>query len=93
MSESFAIFSRDNMLVANCSQRQLCVLSSRRLVIGKLNSKEILIGLWVAPMVTVGQIKAVLRLKPPSSRMSPPATVVRVLPTTWTHRDSLKAGY
>ena len=68
-------------------------LFSRGLVEGDLSGDGTLGQLRLAPGHTAIEVRNVMRLKPPSVSICNRATVVKVLPTTYTHRHSLRAGY
>ena len=50
-------------------------------------------SLVLAPGVLASQVRNVIKLKPPSISICNKATVIKVMPTTYTHRSSLMAGY
>jgi len=89
---SYQILGPDRKIAAVAEARYCCMLAHRKLIIGTARVKENrreLTSLRIAPKATIGQIKCVMRLKPPRVQIANAATVVRVLPQTYTHRDSL----
>lgn len=72
--------------------RHATVLLSRKLIDGIASGTQLL-NLVLAPGKTAAQVRNVLKLKPMAQSICNKATVVKVLPTTYTHRDSLKAGF
>lgn len=92
---SYQILGHDRKIAAVADARHCCMLAHRKLIIGTVRVKEKsreLTSLRIAPKATVGQIKGVMRLKPPRVQIANQATVVKIMPTTWAHRDSLRAG-
>ena len=82
---SYQCYDRQNKLIQVLDARRAQVLISRRLLIGKVDHKDYLVGFWLAPGVTASQIKNVMRLKPARICISNPATVVRVGPMQYWH--------
>ena len=73
--------------------RHAQVLVMRRLIVGTINGKGQLLDLRVAPTKTVAQVQNVMKLKPPRLSICNKATVVKDLPSNYTHRSSLMKGY
>lgn len=90
---SYAIAERSLKYITHCDGRRAQVLLDRKLIAGRIDRKDELIGFVLAPNVRPSQVKNVMRLKPPSISICNRATVVKVMPTTYTHRSSLMAGY
>jgi hypothetical protein len=89
----YPVYGRDNQMIQAIDARRCVQFIDRRLIVGKLNRKAELTGLWTAQGVSASQIKNVMRLKPSRVSICNKATVVKVMPTTYTHRSSLMAGF
>lgn len=90
--ESYRILDHGWQLIRMADSRYAAVLVGRRLIGGVVNGKGALCNLVLMPTKTAGQVRNVLKLKPPAQSICNRATVVKVLPTTYTHRDSLAKG-
>ena len=90
--ESYRILDHGGQLIRMADSRYAAVLVSRRLIGGVVNGKGVLLNLALMPTKTASQVRNVLKLKPPAQSICNRATVVKVLPTTYTHRDSLAKG-
>jgi hypothetical protein len=88
---SYHCYDRNSQLIQVLDARRAQVLISRRLLVGRVDRK-LNLTFWTAAGVTASQVKNVMRLKPPATSICNRATVVKVLPTTWTHRASLAVG-
>ena len=90
--QSYRLLGHDGKLIRMADSRHAQVLIARRLITGMVGGDGTLKDLRVAPTKTVAQVQNVMRLKPPSASICNKQTVVRELPTTYTHRDSLAKG-
>ena len=97
--DEYKVLSMKGELVATVDYKRAVGLGLRKLVICRATENEVdgvkrytLRSLVLAPKVLASQIRNVIRLKPPSISICNKATVVKVLPTTYTHRSSLMAG-
>ena len=91
--ESYRLLDHSGKLIRMVDSRHAQVLIMRLLIVGELNGADVLSQLRLAAGRTAAQIRNVMRLKPTAMSICNRATVVKVLPTTYTHRDSLRAGY
>ena len=91
--ESYRLLDHAGKLLRMADSRQAQVLIMRGLIGGEMNGAGTLVNLRLAPGRTAAQVRAVMRLKPAAVSICNRATVVKVLPTTYTHRDSLRAGF
>ena len=92
----YPILGHDRKIATSAEARYCCMLAERRLIVGTvkvIGEARALTSIRVAPTVTVSQVKNVLRLKPPRISICAKSEVVKVLPTTYTHRSSLAAGF
>ena len=89
---TYQAYDRGDRLVQTLDARRVQMLSSRGLLVGRLDRRGDLKGLWLAPGATAAQIKNVMRLKPASVSIANKATVFKELPSTWTHRTSWLKG-
>jgi hypothetical protein len=82
---SYQIYDKQNMLVQVVDARRAQTLISRRLLVGKINSKDEISGFWLSPNVTVSQVKNVMRLKPARISICNRSTVVERGPLQFWH--------
>ena len=91
--QTYRLLGHDGKLVRMADSRHAQVLVMRRLIVGTINGNGQLIDLRVAPTKTVAQVQNVMKLKPPRLSICNKATVVKDLPSNYTHRSSLMKGY
>ena len=96
----YKVLTQKGELVTNVDYQRAVGLGLRRLVRCRyMKPKEgsdeqpTLRSLVLAPGVLASQVRNVIKLKPPSMSICNKATVVKVLPSTYTHRSSLLAGF
>lgn len=90
--ESYRVLGHDGMLLRMCDSRIAQVLVERRIIRGIASGAGVLNHLVLAPGRTAAQLVHVMRLKPRAVSICNRSTVVKVLPGTHTHRDSLAKG-
>jgi hypothetical protein len=90
--ESYRILDHQAQLIRMADSRYATVLVERRLIVGVVNGKGVMSHLALAKTKTAAQVRNVLKLKPAAKSICNRATVVKVLPTTYTHRSSLAKG-
>jgi len=86
---AYRLLGHDGKLIRMADSRYAQVLIARRLIVGILNGANELSSLKLAAGKTAAQVRNVMKLKPPATSICNKATVVKVLPNTYTHRSSL----
>lgn len=96
----YKVLSIKGELVATVDFKRAVGLGLRRLVTCRATEIDVdgvkrytLRSLVMAPGVIASQIRNVVKLKPPRISICNKATVVKVMPTTYTHRSSLMLGF
>ena len=98
--QEYKVLSIKGELVATVDFKRAVGLGLRKLVTCRATEVEVdgqkrytLRCLVMAPKVIASQIRNVVKLKPPAMSICNKATVVKIMPTTYTHRSSLMAGF